>query len=169
MTRWSQSDYEHYLQQRQILRWKIAQNNKPKTLSVKPKMITITSPKFPGLRRDGSLNKTEQRFAEDHPIAISMPGSLKIAKKCFYHPDFLIPPRDGELPLYVDVKGYKGGWKDDALVKIKACDAKFGQCFRFAFAWPKKGTMDGWEWRFFPLKKKILGKLNVICVFMKDL
>ena len=106
MTRWSQSDYEHYLQQRQILRWKIAQNNKPKTLSVKPKMITITSPKFPGLRRDGSLNKTEQRFAEDHPIAISMPGSLKIAKKCFYHPDFLIPPRDGELPLYVDVKGY---------------------------------------------------------------
>ena len=150
MTRWSQSDYEHYLQQRQILRWKIAQNNKPKTLSVKPKMITITSPKFPGLRRDGSLNKTEQRFAEDHPIAISMPGSLKIAKKCFYHPDFLIPPRDGELPLYVDVKGYKGGWKDDALVKIKACDAKFGQCFRFAFAWPKKGTRDVWEWRFFP-------------------
>jgi hypothetical protein len=150
MTRWSESDYEHYLQERQKLRWKMAKKNKPKTEPLKTKMVTITNPKFPGLRRDGGLNKTEQRFAEDHPIAISMPGSLKIAKKCFYHPDFIIPPRDGELPLYVDVKGYKGGWKDDALVKIKACEAKFGQCFRFAFAWPKKGTRGGWEWRFFP-------------------
>ena len=150
MTRWSESDYEHYLQERQKLRWKMAKKNKPKTEPLKTKMVTITNPNFPGLRRDGGLNKTEQRFAEDHPIAISMPGALKIAKKCFYHPDFIIPPRDGELPLYVDVKGYKGGWKDDALGKIKACEAKFGQCFRFAFAWPKKGTRDVWEWRFFP-------------------
>ena len=150
MVRITEEQYHTILQKEQKRKWERAKKNKPKTESLKTKMITITNPKFPGLRRDGGLNKTEQRFAEDHPIAISMPGSLKIAKKCFYHPDFIIPPRDGELPLYVDVKGYKGGWKDDALVKIKACEAKFGQCFRFAFAWPKKGTRDGWEWRFFP-------------------
>ncbi len=150
MVRITEEQYHTILQKEQKRKWERAKNNKPKTESLKTKMVTITNPKFPGLRRDGGLNKTEQRFAEDHPIAISMPGSLKIAKKCFYHPDFIIPPRDGELPLYVDVKGYKGGWKDDALVKIKACEAKFGQCFRFAFAWPKKGTRDGWEWRFFP-------------------
>ena len=147
----TKEEYQGILQREQRRKWERerAKKGKPKTEGVK-RFKTMDSPKFPGLRRDGSLNKTEQRFLEAHPIAISMPGSLKIAKKCFYHPDFLIPPGEGELALYVDVKGYKGGWKDDALVKIKACEAKFGQCFRFAFAWPKKGTRNGWEWRFFP-------------------
>lgn len=83
----------------------------------------------------GTLNKTEQAF-DAHLEQLLAAGEilwkgfeaikLKIARRCFYTPDFVVLNTDQTVTLY-EVKGF---WEDDARVKIKAAAEKF-MLFRF--------------------------------------
>jgi predicted nuclease of restriction endonuclease-like RecB superfamily len=69
-------------------------------------------------------NKTEQEyglrlFSMEHRKEIRCyryePVKLKLAKKCFYCPDFFVWENDRTITVH-EVKGW---WRDDARVKIK--------------------------------------------------
>jgi len=58
---------------------------------------------------------------------------LRLAKKTFYTPDFVVVRSDGAVEFH-EVKGF---WEDDARVKIKVAAARF-PCFLFVAAQHKK-------------------------------
>ena len=92
------------------------------------------------LDRYAGMNKTEAAFATVlglDPKVISWkfePFKLRLAKGCYYSPDFFVVTREGE-PIIYEVKGF---WRDDARVKIKTAAEKFRE-FRFIAVQRKKG------------------------------
>lgn len=118
-----------------------------------------------GLRRDGSLNKTETRFAgqlEEWRAAglvrwwIAKPHSFRLADRCFWKPDFLVQwittghrfdklfigfdVEDTGLQI-IDVKG--GPVEDDTMVKLRVV-AELYPCYLFSIVrWKQKS----WEWQ----------------------
>jgi hypothetical protein len=102
------------------------------------------------LGRQSEMNKTEQMFAlrlegemQGHQIRWFEyePIKLKLARKCFYTPDFGVFFRDATFGLY-EVKGF---WRDDARVKIKTA-ARLFPFFRF---WAVTKTKEGWDYEEF--------------------
>lgn len=71
------------------------------------------------------------------------PVKLRLAKKTFYTPDFLVLTAGGELIVY-EVKGF---WRDDAKVKIKCAKAKY-PFIRFIAA-TKRTYGSGWKYEEF--------------------
>lgn len=70
------------------------------------------------------------------------PGSLRLADRTHYHPDFRVVLPDGLIEFH-EVKGRKGDGpyiKEDAWVKLKAIAAIHP--FVFIVVWPLKG--GGW-------------------------
>lgn len=75
-------------------------------------------------KRDGSMNKTEARYAGELERRRQageivrwdfQPEKLRLADRTFYEPDFRVVMPDG-LIAWHEVKGH---WEDDARVKIK--------------------------------------------------
>lgn len=73
---------------------------------------------------DHNMNKTERRYAghlESLKIAgdikdyLHEPFNIRLGKRTFYKPDFLVVNAENEIEVH-EVKGY---WRDDAKVKIK--------------------------------------------------
>lgn len=99
-----------------------------------------------GRKRQGFMNKTEQKYASlleakqtTGEIAwFKFEGiKLRLADKTFYSPDFFVMKSDGSL----EVHECKGFMMDDANVKIKVAAATYP--FRFLIAKIKRGS---WEW-----------------------
>lgn len=77
-----------------------------------------------------SMNKTEKKYA-DHLEGLRRAGAiecydfeavkLRLAKACFYTPDFLVINAEGFIEMH-EVKGF---WEDDARVKIKVAARTF--------------------------------------------
>ena len=97
-------------------------------------------------------NKTEQQFGlrlfslksrGDILEYAFEPVKLRLGKKCWYTPDFLVWEKDRSVTAY-EVKGY---WRDDARVKIKVA-AKLYPMIRFVAA-SKSGKNVGWEFESF--------------------
>ncbi len=92
------------------------------------------------IRVPGSMNKTEQRYAEILE-ARRLAGeilwwrfeaiALRLAEhKCFLHPDFLVMLADGTLEVH-EVKGaYTARMDDGGIVKLKVAAATFPFVFR---------------------------------------
>ena len=83
----------------------------------------------------GSMNRLELRYSgllegrvRDGEIAgwRFEPMKLRLAKSCFYDPDFMVTLANGEMEFH-EVKGF---WEDDARVKVKVAAESFHQ-FRF--------------------------------------
>ncbi len=95
-------------------------------------------------RRDSVYtNQLEERYAgvleqrhvigEIHKIWYQ-PFGIKLADKCYYHPDFMIQLADGTLEIH-ETKGFM---RDDASVKIKTA-ARLFPCYIFRLVkWEKK-------------------------------
>ncbi|MGL5343637.1 MAG: hypothetical protein ACRC9O_03170 [Plesiomonas sp.] len=75
------------------------------------------------------MNKTEQAYSQHLTLLQSAgeivswdfePVKLRLAKACFYDPDFIVITESG-----IEVHEVKGYWEDDARVKIKVAAAKF--------------------------------------------
>ncbi len=62
---------------------------------------------------------------------------LRLAKKTFYTPDFLVMLKDGTLEVH-EVKGF---WEDDARVKIKVA----ASLFPFRFFGKTYSKREGWK------------------------
>ena len=98
----------------------------------------------------GSMNQTETAY-RDHLELMKRSGEiidykfeamkLRLAKKTFYTPDFLVTAADNTLELH-EVKGI---WEDDARVKIKVAAETF-PIFRF-IAIQKKAKKLGGGWK----------------------
>ena len=100
--------------------------------------------------REG-MNKTESAYADHLQLQLLAgelawwqfePVNLRLAKKTWYKPDFMVlktgtPGEFDELYL-IEVKGF---WRDDARVKIKVA-AEMYPMFKFV-AVTRKG--NGWE------------------------
>ena len=86
-------------------------------------------------REPGTMNKLESRYAL-YLNGLKNVGEilwyefevikLRLAKKTFYEPDFLVMMADGTLEVH-EVKGF---WEDDARVKIKVAADKFPMKFK---------------------------------------
>lgn len=97
----------------------------------------------------GRMNKTEQayaRFLEQRKLAGEIVEykfedvKLRLAKRTFYTPDFLVHRDEDDV---LEIHEVKGHWEDDAKVKIKTA-AKEYPMFKFmAF---KKGPRNGPAW-----------------------
>ena len=109
---------------------------------------------FRGLKRDGSMNKTEEAYASVLE-GLKQAGQItwykfealkvKLADRTYYTPDFLVMRADGLLEMH-EVKG--GIWQDDARVKIKVAAEQFP--FRFvAVKMKAKKAGGGWEYEEF--------------------
>jgi hypothetical protein len=100
-------------------------------------------------RPDAYANKLERRYAETVLAPELAKGTLKawwyeplklrLAKACFYTPDFLLQYADDHLQMH-ETKG--GFWRDDARVKIKVA-ARLYPCFTFRAVQYSKGV-----WRY---------------------
>ena len=97
------------------------------------------------------MNKTEMRYAyhlNDLQLAGKVltwmfePFSLRLAKKTFYRPDFMVVT-DERL---IEIHEVKGHWEDDARVKIKVA-AKHFPMFKFKAI---KSENNGWKIELFP-------------------
>lgn len=86
----------------------------------------------------GRMNRTESAYAEhlellrrdDNCAVISFRFEaikLRLAKRTFYEPDFMVVMADGSIEIH-EVKG--GPIEDDAAVKLKVAAALF-PCFKF--------------------------------------
>jgi hypothetical protein len=67
------------------------------------------------------------------------PVGLRLGKKCFYHPDFMVTNADRTITFH-EVKGY---WREDARVKIKVA-AKMFPMFSFVAVQRGKGRISRW-------------------------
>lgn len=90
------------------------------------------------------MNKTEAAYAQELELRKRVGEiadywyegiKLRIAKACFYSPDFMVQRSDGLIELH-EVKGH---WEDDARVKVRAIADKFP--FRLIAVQRKA---DGW-------------------------
>ena len=98
-----------------------------------------------GYLKCGEKNKTEESY-EQYLELLKRSGSivwyefeaikLRLAKKTFYTPDFLVMRADGILECH-EVKGH---WEDDARVKVKVAAEKFPFVFRAV-----KKIKGGWQ------------------------
>jgi len=101
----------------------------------------------------GHMNKAEQRYAqhlelrrhtESEVFRIDAywfePVGLRLAKKTFYHPDFMVVLASGLVEFH-EVKGH---WEDDARVKIKVAANTYPH-FRF-LAVTARSKKDGGGW-----------------------
>lgn len=102
-----------------------------------------------GRMRDGSLNKTEARFAaylESEKAAGRIiwykfeAVKLRLADKTFYTADFFALNDKSELVVY-EVKGARAIFADDARVKTKCAAEAFP--FAFFVVYPNKS--GGWD------------------------
>lgn len=94
----------------------------------------------------GTMNSDEKRYAdllEIRRIAGEVRWwkyeavSIRLAKRTFYRPDFLVQMADGSVEVH-EVKGF---WEDDARVKIKVAAEMF-PLFTFRAMSFKKGTWN---------------------------
>ena len=101
--------------------------------------------------QDGQMNRLEAEYAAYLEIQrqageiISYQFEavkLRIARKTFYTPDFLVMSSDDNRLTFHEVKGF---WRDDARVKIKAVAALFPFWF---VAVTKKLKRNGGGWEF---------------------
>jgi len=112
--------------------------------------------------KPGTMNKTEAAYADHLELQRRLkqilsycfePLKLRLGKKCWYTPDFLVVNAEGELELH-EVKAYwpgkrgksgrvggRAGWREDGRVKWKAAAARYP--FRFVAAWRTRG---GWQY-----------------------
>lgn len=99
---------------------------------------------------DHSMNKTERNYSK-HLAMLKEAGEIKdflfepfnirLAKRTFYKPDFLVVTKDNEIEIH-EVKGY---WRDDAKVKIKVA-AERVPWFRFKAVYHESGH---WKYQTF--------------------
>ena len=119
----------------------------------------MNRPRFKGRpqRQPGSMNKTEQAFAEYLELRKRAgeitwwkfePLKLRLAKRTFYTPDFAALRPDGSMVIY-EVKGF---WEDDARVKIKAAAEQFWM-FDWIAVTKKRGC---WQFEAFGETGKII-------------
>ncbi len=88
------------------------------------------------------MNKTEARYADQLEIMkrsgeiidyVFEPFKLKLARKTYYTPDFLVVRRTGRISekegieffFHFEIHEVKGFWRDDARVKIKVAARLF--------------------------------------------
>lgn len=92
------------------------------------------------------MNKTEAAYAEILNLSqlggevrwwAYEPIKLRLAKRTWYTPDFLVVGSDGRIEA-IEVKGF---WRDDARVKIKVAAELFPM---FVFVAVRRDG-DGWE------------------------
>lgn len=102
-----------------------------------------------GRLKPGQMNKTETAYAahlerekQHGDVAAYWFESMKIriAKNCWYCPDFLVMRPSGELELH-EVKGARAIFRDDAKVKVKAAAEMFP--YRMFVCYPARGGF--WE------------------------
>ncbi len=90
-------------------------------------------PKAPRTMSAPALNKTEQRWQDEHPSHIPFPMSLRWGNCMYYKPDFMEDGRvNGEpilKPRLIEVKGAHIYSRD--LVRFKGCAAEWGWHFTF--------------------------------------
>lgn len=72
------------------------------------------------------------------------PEKLRIAKNCWYSPDFRVQRLDGSLEFH-EVKGSPAIFRDDAKVKVRVCAERHPYKLFVVFPVPKK---LGGGWRF---------------------
>lgn len=92
---------------------------------------------------DHRMNKTERKYSR-HLASLQQAGQIKdylyepfnirLAKRTFYKPDFLVVTKDNEIEVH-EVKGW---WRGDAKVKIKVA-AERVPWFRFKAVYHKNG------------------------------
>ncbi len=96
-------------------------------------------------------NRTEKAFGDELDIWMRgneitwwafEPIKLKLAKSCFYTPDFAVMRHDRSFEFF-EVKGF---WRDDARVKIKVA-VKLFPMFSFT-AVSTKAKRDGGGWSY---------------------
>jgi len=97
----------------------------------------------------GVMNKLEQAYAlelDGYKAADAIvewwyePIKLRLAKRTWYTPDFMVQHADGTLE-FVEVKGR---WEDDARVKIKVAAEKYWPFFMTAIQKASKKDGGGW-------------------------
>ena len=128
----------------------ITDRTRPSDAELRQRLAGVVSSELPKpstgrvqQHKPGEMNKTEARFAEllelrkragEIEAWYFEPLKLRLAKGCFYTPDFLVIEATGRITFY-EVKGY---WRDDAKVKYKTAAEKF-KCFTFHSAmWDSK-------------------------------
>ena len=97
----------------------------------------------------GVMNKWEKEWAE-HLELLKAAGeilwwsyeciNIRLAKKAFYQPDFLVMDADG----YLEVHEVKGHWEHDARLRIKLAAEKLPFRFLAITKMPKKAG-GGWK------------------------
>jgi len=93
--------------------------------------------------REPEMNKLEAAFARELSCRPAIlwwgfePLKLRLAKKCFYTPDFGVLYKDRSFHLY-EVKGF---WREDARVKLKVAAQSFPM---FSFHAVTR-TKSGWR------------------------
>jgi hypothetical protein len=127
-------EYREYLKTGQMP-MRLLKKSKPKEPAAKPATARVHTP--------GQMNKTEARYAEQleawrlsGEITSWMfePLKLRLAKRTYYSPDFLVVRPDGAMEFH-EVKGH---WEDDARVKVKVAAEKFPM-FTFIAITHKRG------------------------------
>lgn len=118
----------------------------------------IPSAKGKTAPRDRGMNGTEAKYAK-HLKAEMIAGrilwfdfecmKLRLADKCFYHPDFMVMDADGHI-IFADTKALwksigKPGITEDALIKMKGVAEKYPM-FTFKATWEQDGI---WKERIF--------------------
>ena len=98
----------------------------------------------------GTMNKLEQAYAMYlHAQGIMWrfePIKLKLAKKTWYTPDFLVITEDAiTRNTAIEMHEVKGFWRDDARVKWKVA-AELYPWFRFVAVTQKKGA---WHYEYY--------------------
>ncbi len=101
-------------------------------------------------RKPGSMNKTEQRYADELRILEGKdeitwwkfePIKLRLASNTFYTPDFMVMYPNGMMEI-VEIKGF---WTEKARVKTKVAASEYFM-FRFiALKTRSKKNGGGWE------------------------
>lgn len=103
---------------------------------------------------DREWNKTEKAFGDELDIwmlgrEISWwdfePIKLRLAKLCFYTPDFAVMRHDRTFEFF-EVKGF---WRDDARVKIKVAVRLFPMFTFTAVSMKSKRDGGGWSYEAF--------------------
>ena len=116
-------------------------------IEIKPKVKKVSLP----LAEFELWNKTEKAFGDELELwkrggEITWwafePIKLRLAKSCFYTPDFAVMQADRSFEFF-EVKGF---WRDDARVKIKVA-VKLFPMFRFT-AVSMKAKRDGGGWKY---------------------
>lgn len=115
-----------------------------------PPEASLPTPKARVETNDRGMNKTEAAYAEELNVRL-LAGEiawyrfeavkLRLAKKTFYTPDFMVILADGEVQFH-EVKGF---WRDDARVKIKVA----AEQFPFTFVAVQKAKGGGWKTEYF--------------------